>query len=212
MRQSRTAPCPIALLLIAAALCVATDSRTARQTAETILAEYPPEIVRRLHDKKLALLPKATDGSLYIGALVLFDQPLEMTQRLLSQAERQHEYLPELKKSESIRRDGSAVINEHEVRIMFIRLSYRIRTESDFDSQRIWWTLDPDHENDLDVLEGYWEFYEMDASRTLGHFGTRVVLGPALPSFLQNAATRRRVPRLVERMRRWVNSEGTYRP
>ena len=199
-------------MTIAAAFLVATDSGAAPQAAETVLAGYSPKVVKRLHDKKMTLLPKAADGSLYIGALVLFDQPLDTTQELLSQSERQHEYLPELKKTDLIRRDGTAVINEHEVRVMFIRLSYRIRTEFDPDAGRIWWALDPAHENDLDVLEGYWEFYEMDTSRTLGHFKTRVVLGPALPSFLQNAATRRNVPRIVERMRLWVNSEGTYRP
>ena len=160
----------------------------------------------------MTLLPKVTDGSLYIGALVLFDKPLDTTQELLSQTERQHEYLPELKKADLIRRDGTAVINEHQVRVMFIRLSYRIRTEFDSDAGRIWWALDPAHENDLDVLEGYWEFYEMNTSQTLGRFMTRVVLGPAVPRFLQNAATRRNVPRVVERMRLWVNSEGTYRP
>jgi hypothetical protein len=203
---------PKALLTITAALCVSTEASTAPQTAEALLADYPSKTVQRLHDKNLTLLPKPPDGSLYIEALVVFDQPLELTQRLLAQSERQHEFLPELKRTDTIRRDGAVVINEHHVRVMFIQLSYRIRTESDADSGRIWWALDPTHENDLDVLEGYWEFYEMDDSRTLGHFKTRVVLGPALPSFLQNAATRRNVPRVVERMRLWVNSEGTYRP
>jgi hypothetical protein len=200
------------LLTIAAALCVSVDADTAQQTAETILAGYPSETVQRLHEENLTLLPSASDGSLYIGALVVFDQPLELTQRLLAQSERQHEFLPELKRTDTIRWDGAAVINEHHVRVMFIRLRYRVRTEYDFDSGRIWWTLDPTHDNDLDVLEGNWEFYEMDDSRTLGRFATRVVLGPAIPDFLQNAATRRNVPRVVERMRLWVNSEGTYRP
>ena len=157
-------------------------------------------------------MPKASGESLYIGALVLFDQPLDRTQRLLSQTGRQHEYLPELKEADTIRWDGNVVINEHHVRILFIRFNYRIRTEFDFEAGRIWWALDPDHENDLDVLEGYWEFYEMDGSQTLGRFKTRVVLGSALPRFLQNAATRRNVPRVIERMRLWVNSEGAYRP
>ena len=72
--------------------------------------------------------------------------------------------------------------------------------------------LDPTHENDLDVLEGYWELYEIDCSQTLGRFKTRVVLSPLLPSFIQNAATRRNTSHVVERARLWVNSEGTYRP
>jgi hypothetical protein len=197
---------------IAAALLVSTDSSTAPQTAETVLADYPPKIVQKLHKKNLALLPNVQDGSIYIGALVLFDQSIDKAHHLLSQTERQHEYLPELKRADIIRRDGSVVINEHHVRVMFIGLSYRIRTQSDFDSGRIWWVLDPTHDNDLDVLEGYWELYKIDDSRTLGRFKTRVVLGPLIPRFIQNAATRRNVPRVVERARRWVNSEGAYRP
>jgi hypothetical protein len=210
--NSRRVPYPKGLLTITAALLVITDAGAEPQTAETFLAGYPAKVVRKLHDKKTTLLPGAADGSLYIGALVLFDQPFELTHRLLSQSGRQHEYLPELKRADLIRRDGTAVINEHHVRVLFIRLRYRVRTETDFDSGRIWWVLDPTHENDLDVLEGYWELYEMDDSQTLGHFKTRVVLGPAIPDFIQNAVTRRNVPRIVERMRLWVNSEGTYRP
>jgi hypothetical protein len=212
LSSSRRISYPETLLTIAAALCIATDAGTAPQTAETLLAGYSSKTVQRLYDKNLTLLPKTPDGSLYIGALVVFDQPLELTQRLLAQSGRQHEFLPELKRIDMIRRDGAAVINEHHVRVMFIRIRYRIRTESDFDSGRIWWTLDPTHDNDLDVLEGNWELYEMGDSRTLGRFATRVVLGPAVPSFLQDAATRRNVPRVVERMRLWVNSKGTYRP
>ncbi|NIM60352.1 MAG: hypothetical protein GTO30_01485, partial [Acidobacteria bacterium] len=60
---------------------------------------------------------------------------------------------------------------------MFIKLSYRIRTQYDPGAGRIWWTLDPTHDNDLDVLEGHWELYELSDSQTLGRFKTRVVLG-----------------------------------
>ncbi len=212
LRSCRRVSFPTALLTIAAALLVATDSGAEAQTAETLLADYSPKIVRKLHDRKVTLLPRAANESHYIGALVLFDQPFDTTHQLLSQTERQHEYLPELKSTTMIRRDGAAVINEHHVRVMFIRLSYRIRTESDLESGRIGWVLDPTHENDLDVLEGHWALYEMGVSQTLGYFKTRVVLGPLLPQFLQDAATRRNVPRAVERMRLWINSEGTYRP
>ena len=210
--QNLSEPCRVVPLLIAALFCLGAHSNPVLKTATGVLDRQPPEIVRRLHAKNLVPLPGAQDGSLYIRALVLFDQPLHRTLRLLSQTERQSEYLPELKRVETIRRDGTAVVDEHHVRILFIRLDYRLRTEMDFAAARIWWKLDSTHENDLEVLEGYWEFYEFDDSRTLGVFGTRVVLGKAIPAFLQNAATRRNLPRVVERMRLWVNSEGTYRP
>lgn len=210
--QSRSQPSRVAPLLIAAALCIGADPNPSPNNAAEILEGHPPKVARRLHAKNRALLPGTQDGGLYIGALVLFDQPLERTLHLLSQSERQSEYLPELKRVDRIRLDGAAAIDQHHVRILFIRIDYRLRTESDLEAARIWWNLDASHDNDLNVLEGYWELYEFDASRTLGVFGTRVVFGPALPAFLQNAATRRNVPRVVERMRLWVNSNGSYRP
>jgi len=204
--------CRAAPLLIAALLCIGADPTPSSSTAAAILEAYPPKVIQQLYGKNRALLPGSQDGGLYIGALVLFDQPLERTLRLLSQSERQSEYLPELKRVESIRREGAAVIDEHHVRILFVPIDYRLRTETDFEAARIWWHLDPTHDNDLRVLDGYWELYEFDESRTLGVFGTRVVLSPALPTFLQKAATRGNVPRVVERMRLWVNSNGSYRP
>ena len=210
--QKLSKPCRVAPLLITALFCMGANSNPVSKTAADVLDRQPPEVLRRLHAKNLARLPGVQDGSLYIGALVLFDQPLHRTLDLLSQSERQSEYLPELKHVETIRRDGAAVIDDHHVRVLFIRIDYRLRTEMDFEAARIWWKLDPTHDNDLRVLEGFWELYEFDDSRTLGVFGTRVVLSPALPAFLQNAATRRNVGRVVERMRLWVNSNGRYRP
>ena len=202
----------VALLLIAALFCTGAESSPAVETAMEVLDRYPPKIVQELHAKNRVRLPGTQDGSLYIAALVLFDQPLGHALHLLSQTERQSEFLPELKRVETIRRDDASVIDEHQVRVLFIRLNYRLRTEFDFNAARIRWNLDPSRDNDLEVLDGYWELYEMGDSRTLGVFGTRVVLSSALPTFIQTAATRRNVSRVVERMRLWVNSNGSYRP
>jgi len=205
-------PLRVAPLLIAALLCGAARARPVPTTAQEVLAQQPARRLQQLYADNLVLLPHEPDGSIYIEALVLFDQPLERTLRLLAQSERQSEYLPQIKRVKLIERDGTVVIDEHHVRILFIPIDYRLRTETDFDAARIWWSLDATHENDLSVLEGYWQLYRFDDSRTLGVFGTKVVLGPALPSFLQDAATRRNVPRVVEHIRLWVNSNGRYRP
>jgi len=210
--QGRSGSGRVASLLLGALLGVTAQASSARMSADEVLRQQPAKVVRRLRSENLALLPGVRDESLYINALVVFDQPLQRTLELLSQTQRQSEYLPELKRVVTVRREDHAVIDEHHVRILFIRIDYRLRTEMDPATGRIWWQLDPNPDNDLDVLEGYWELYDYGASRTLGVFGTRVVVGPALPSFLQNAATRRNVPRVVERMRLWVNSDGRYRP
>ena len=157
------------------------------------------------------MLPGAGDRK-YIEALVLFEQPRHRTMRLLSQTARQIEYRPERIHVEPILWSEAAVLDQHTLRIAFMRIEYRLRSHFDYESYRIWWELDPEFPNDLHRLEGFWQLEELDPNRTLGRFGTRVEVGPALPSFLQDLATRRSLPRTMRRVRRWVNSDGANRP
>ena len=43
-------------------------------------------------------------------------------------------------------------------------------------------------------------------------FGSRIDVGPALPAFLQDMATRSKLPEAMQNVRRWVDSGGTWRP
>jgi hypothetical protein len=74
------------------------------------------------------------------------------------------------------------------------------------------WGLDPEYENDLARLEGFWELYELDEARTLARFGTAVQVGPALPGFVQDLVTRKKLPASIDQTRQWVDSLGLYRP
>ena len=98
------------------------------------------------------------------------------------------------------------------MRIMFMKMAYRVRYQIDFEIGRMSWKLDPDFENSLQALEGFWEFYRLDDERTLARFGTVVEVAPALPAFLQDLITRSKLPGSIEHCRKWVNSDGTYRP
>ncbi len=104
------------------------------------------------------------------------------------------------------------MLDRHTLRVMFVPIQYHLRSHFDFESYRIWWELDPDSPNDVHRLEGFWQLEELDPNRTLGRFGSRVEVGPALPSFLQDLMTRRGVTRTMRQVRLWVNSDGTYRP
>lgn len=202
----------VALCSLLVWVCVGADAGAEMPSVEATLSEYSSDVVQRLHEKKVVVLPSAAGESEYVAALVIFEQPLRRTLDLLFQTTRQIEYIPEIDDIVSIERDGTVSVDEHRLRIMFIRIDYRIRTRLDSETARIWWELDPDFDNDLHSLKGFWELYEMDRERTLGYFGTRVEVGPILPEFFQEVATRRQVPRIMKRVRHWVNSDGTYRP
>jgi hypothetical protein len=145
-------------------------------------------------------------------AFVLFQRPRLEVLRLLASTPRQKEYRPELTRLEVIEASERGDVAEYRVRFMLTTLVYRARHGWDLESGRVWWTLDPSFDNDMQVLDGLWELRELDARRTLGRFTTRIHLGPALPAFLQDYATRKQLPSSMEKLRRWVDSGGRWRP
>ena len=94
-----------------------------------------------------------------------------------------------------------------------MNVDYRLRDPLRLgEAGHIRWELDPGYANGLAVVDGYWELYDWNGSQTLARFGTRVSVGPSLPKWLEEAATRKNIPAAMEHVRQWVNSEGRYRP
>jgi len=183
---------------------------------EHALAGEPPEVVRRLLDENVVILsnpePSRSGDPPEVRGLVLFAKPRSRVLQLLLQTARQIEYRPDLEKVETVERFPDGEVDAQEMRIMLMRISYWLRYRWDLSAGRISWGLDPRFPNDLHITEGYWELEEIDDLHTLGRFGTRVDVGPALPAFLQEIATRKNLPLTLDRCRRWIDSDGRYRP
>jgi hypothetical protein len=166
--------------------------------------------VRKLLEKKLVVLesdPAARPGEM-VHAYVLFDRPADRVFELLSQTSRQREFRSELESLQTVARCAEGPVDEHRIRILFVKVTYRLCYRIDPARRRIAWELDPTFDNPLRRVEGFWELYEMDASRTLGRFGTAVDVGDALPAWVEEWVTRGSLPRTLEHCRRWVNADG----
>jgi hypothetical protein len=98
------------------------------------------------------------------------------------------------------------------MKLMLMKGRYRARYHWSLAEGRIRWALDPSYDNDLAVLEGSWDLFGLEPGRTLGRFGTKIDVGAALPAFVQDYATRKRVPEAMENTRKWIDSGGSYRP
>jgi len=186
---------------------------------DAMLAGLPPEIVRRLQRDGLVVLVTArdpndatADTSNAVVGFVLFDASLDETYRLLSQTTRQIEYRSELTAIENLEWTNTGPIDQHRIKILFRRFNYHLQFKLDPESRSLRWELDPDYENDLMVVEGSWELFGMDDGRTLGRFTTRVEVGTGVPRFLQDYFTRKNLPSTLGNCRRWVGSDGKYRP
>jgi len=180
-------------------------------SASALREIHSPELVEELLGNGLVLLPQAGENA-DVEALVLFARPRSRVMRLLTQTGRAREYRPELKELRMLAVDERGALDEQRMRILFRTIVYRLRYRFDFDRARVEWHLARDFENDLERVEGWWQLHPMTDGRTLGHFGTVVRVGPALPAFLEKRATRSQVPETLERTRRWVDSDGRWRP
>ena len=183
----------------------------------SVLASQPPELVDRLHRERFVLLhgPAAEEDPApagWIRGLVLFARPKSEVLHLLIQSTRQNEYRPELREIRLVEEQRDRHTIAYRMRMMLMTIEYRAIHRWSFETGEVWWELDPDADNDLARLEGRWKVYALDDGTSLGRFGTRIDVGPALPAFLQDLATRQKLPEAMHNIRRWVDSGGTYRP
>jgi len=194
----------------------AIDAPTPANSASEILSAQPEELIRRLNEKKVVILQEVRERGALSGGLILgyviFSKPVDLVYRLLAETSRQREYRPEVTSIETVRRDEFGPVDEHHLKILFRRFSYRLVYRLEPEMHRISWRLAEDYENDLRAVEGFWELFPIDEEHTLGRFGTQVDVGPAVPGFLQDWITRKNVPRAMEQVRKWIDSDGSYRP
>lgn len=175
------------------------------RAAQVLLASEPPDLVRELFEEGWLMLDRPGDR---VQAYVVFDRPADRVYDLLSDTTRQREFRSDLESLSPAGRTPEGPIDEHHIRILFVKLSYRLRYRLDPERRRISWELDPSYPTPMARIEGQWELFEMDESHTLARFATFVDVSEALPDFLEEAATRRTLPGMLRRCRRWVNADG----
>lgn len=208
----RAASVSLALITSAVLMNPASIAKADVVTIAELRSRYPENIVAALLEEKGVVLPRGDDHTEGFRALVVFDEPPGHVMRLLSQSARQTEYRPELREIELVGRHEGRSIEQHRLRIAFVNIVYRVSTRVDFERSRIAWNLDDRYDNGVTRIEGYWKIDELADGRSLGHFATIVDVGAALPDFLENAITAKLLPSTLENTRRWVDSNGRYRP
>ncbi len=188
----------------------AAGAAPAQPAGLAVIGGQPARLLAQLERDGIVLLQEAEAGR--TTALVIFRQPLPDVMRLLVQIERQSEFRPEIDRIRPVLQSETANLSEYHMKIMLMRIRYHAHYQWNRAERRIWWSLNPGYPNDLALLEGSWELFELDDERTLGRFATRIDVGAALPAFLQDYATRKKLPEAMDNTRRWVDSDGAHRP
>jgi hypothetical protein len=216
MLVSRLVAHPVPPAVAQDAADAAVEAKASVRTASMILAAQPTQLVERLEETNVVVMQEVREEGALSGGIitsyVMFEPPIDQVYGLLSQSERQVEFRPELTSIETIEMAALGPVDEQRMKILFQRYIYHIEYRLQPAQQRIEWHLDERFENDLDRVSGFWELFATDDGHTLGRSGTSVDVGAHVPGFLQDWITRKNLPRTMERVRKWVDSGGTYRP
>jgi len=180
--------------------------------AEPYLRSISPDLLPRLERERSLMLPSDAAAPGLVQGLVVFSKPYALVWRLLTQTERQREYRPELTELTNVERFANGVVDRHRISLLFVRLTYHLRYQLDPSTWHIEWSLAPNYENGMQDISGAWDLFDLSGDRTLGRLGSTVRVGSALPRSLQEALTRKNLPETLDNMRRWVDSDGKWRP
>lgn len=197
------------------ATCFASVSALTPNAGDAVLRHLLPENAEELAakgytfpDAPLAGASQRPGCSDQTRALVVFSVPRQQVLALLIQTERQDEFLEDLRSVRRVAAGRRDKIDEHQLKVLFTSLTYRVHNHWDETSWHIWWQLDDSFENDLRDLRGYWQLYDLADGRTLAVYGTQVDVGAAVPKGLQDLMTRKTIRRAVHQFREWVDEEG----
>lgn len=116
-----------------------------------------------------------TNGKTIIAAAIIFNQPVEKVWKILSQPEKQADYLKEVKKSRLIKEEKEEKWVYFEVNFYGFSIHYTVRHYLYPQWKSIAWQLDPEAENDLSYLYGFWRLYPWSEGKTLARYGSQVV-------------------------------------
>ncbi len=146
-----------------------------------------------------------------IEIAVVFNQPIEGVWTLLSNPENQIHFLEDMKDLKIIKKTSTEDNVECLLKFFFLDVIYRVIRKVDHANYYIHWWLDPNFDNNIQDLRGFWRFYPYGEGKTLGRYGTRVTILKLIPSFIENYLIRKNLPKALASVKNYVDSGGTYR-
>lgn len=145
-----------------------------------------------------------------VGAYLIFNQPVTTVWKLMLHPEDQDKYLPDLAESKLVWRKGNKVDVEFMVKVLFVKMRYRVIHTYYPDRYYYNWTLDPNYDNDLKFLYGEWQLYPLKNGKTLARYMTRVHVSSMVPKFVEEKLAKKSIPENMKAFQRWINSNGHY--
>jgi ribosome-associated toxin RatA of RatAB toxin-antitoxin module len=116
-------------------------------------------------------------------------------------------FLPNLRKTEVLRREGNRVWLRNQIRILWVDVQSAPIYVLHPRQGRITWRLDPDREQDLERVEGAWQIVPLESGDAcLVEYRVFVDAGRGVPRFVEQMLTQRSLPDVLRNLRREVEA------
>ncbi len=145
-----------------------------------------------------------------IEVAVVFNQPIDEVWKLLSNTENQIKYIEELKDLKIIKKAPVEDNIEFMLEFFYIDITYRVIHKFDHANYYYHWGLDPNFDNSIQDLRGFYRFYPYGEGKTLARYGTRVSVVKLIPRFIEDFLIKKNLPKALASMKKYVDSGGTY--
>jgi len=147
-------------------------------------------------------------------AYAYFAQPWPTIWAIVTDYDKQREYMPRLTTSRIIKREGNEVWVRFEMEVLWVDLAWVIKYEKDRTAHRIRFALDHSYRevNTIDDTEGSWELIPVEGGdATVVVYRLFVDTGYAVPDFVMSYLTRGDLPNVVGNLRKRVESGGSWK-
>ncbi len=151
-------------------------------------------------DKPLIL----AEGKTVIRAALIIRENVDRVWLILSQPERQIEYLEELKETKCLWRRQEEDRVYFKLEILGIDLDFTVIHRYYPERKILTWSLDPDAENDLKEFHGFWRLYPWEGNKTLARYGSQVKPKFKLAELIIHRLYRQRVKNSLLSVKKYI--------
>jgi len=172
-----------------------------------------PEQIEKLKSGEVVILNAPGDlmGRKLVVAAMILNQNIDTVWDLMMQTWRQEEFLPGCHSSKLVEEYEGGDLVDFQVRVLTVKIDYRIRHTKEKDKYYFHWKLDPEYDNDMKEVTGFYRYYWIDENNTLARYGTSVETKILIPPKFQVFMTKQSLPDALGAMKKWVDSGGTYK-
>ncbi len=180
------------------------EKLTEEQKSELVKGEAVYEYVKEMEE----------DGthSGYARSMVLMKKPLDEAWEIFCDFGKSHEYFPRQTETEVLESGTTSALIKKVFEFYVVDISYYIKYDIDRKDGIIRYDLDKSRPHDLEEVQGYFRFEEIDKDTTLFIYGvTRTETGLKVPGFIQNYITSRDLPNVAIHIKKRIESGGTWK-